>query len=166
MRPRTGVPIPAVRTRPRPCVGFAPYMTRAALLLFALIAAFAAGVFGASRSRRAWERATLPPRRTRPAAVEAALAAWEEHAEGPPAGLEGGGPESAADVAFLRAAASGDDRALLEMARTHDGREASARALWTLVERAPDEATRTARRKAFGARWPDAWTLANARTGP
>ena len=166
MRLRTGVPIPAACTRPQPCVGFAPYMTRAALLLFALIATFAAGALGASRSRRAWERATLPPRRTRPAAVEAALAAWEEDGAGPPAGLEGSGPESAADVAFLRAMASGDDQALLEMARQHDGREASARALWTLVERAPDEATRTARRKAFGVRWPDAWTLANPGSGP
>ena len=141
-------------------------MTRAALLLFALIAAFVAGLFGASRGRRAWERAALPGRPSRPPALEAALAAWEERAEPAPAGLAAKDPEHAAEIAFLRAAAAGDARALLAMAREHDGRHASARALWRLVERAPDEATGAARRRAFAARWPAAWTLAGADDGP
>ena len=137
-------------------------MTRAALLLFALLGAFAAGTFGAGRARRIRERAALPPRRVRPADVEAALAAWEEDSAPPPADLAGGDPESAADVDFLRAAATGEERALLDMARRHDGRDASARALWILVERAPDETTRSARRRAFASRWPSAWVLGDA----
>lgn len=143
-------------------------MTRVAPLLFALAAAFAVGAFAGTRGWRAWERSALPPRRVRPPAVEAALAAWEEHSAAPPAlpatDLD---PESAADVAFLVAAASGDDGALLAMARLHDGRDASARALWTLVLRSPDEPTREARRRAFAVRWPDAWVLdAGSRRSP
>jgi hypothetical protein len=142
-------------------------MTRAALLLFALFAAFAAGAWGARQGRRAWERVGLGPRRVRPAAVEAALAAWERGGAAPPtAAAAARDPESAADLALLAAVAAGTDRALLDMAREHDGRDASARALWELVRRAPDAATRAVRRRAFAARWPAAWVLARPDGAP
>ena len=144
-------------------------MTRAALLLFALFAAFAAGAWGARQGRRAWERIGLGQRRVRPAAVEAALAAWERSGAAPPtaaAVAAAGDPEDAADVAFLAAVATGTDRALLDVARAHAGTDASARALWALVGRAADAPTRAARRRDFAARWPAAWVLARPDGAP
>lgn len=141
-------------------------MTRLVLLLFALIVAFLAGALGGSWGRRALESADLPPRRRRPAGVEAALRAWEARGERPTEKAPDGDPESAADIAFLHASVTGDESALLDMARRHDGRDASARALWRLVEHAPDAPTRERRRQAFAARWPDAWVLVQARRSP
>ena len=133
-------------------------MTRAALLLFAVLSATAVGALAGWGVRQASERTLLRPHRVRPPAVEAALRAFEEGRPPPvvPAGdLD---PEAKADLAFV-AAAAGDEARLLAMAKRHEGTDASARALWALTLRAPDPETGARRRRAFGARYPDAWVL-------
>jgi len=142
-------------------------MTRAALLLFALACALGAGALAGSVGRRALERAARPPPRRRPPALQTALRAWEGGEEAQAAAALGALParldeEDEAEADLLRALVRGPGGGdlLLEVARAHEGTQAAARALWLLVERAPDAETRRRRRADFARRWPHAWVLA------
>lgn len=141
-------------------------MTRAGRLLFAIILALSAGAVLGYVGRRVRERGNLPPRRTRPPALEAALRAWEKGGAGrlpsalaPLEVLVPEDDETRAEIALLRALAAGDDEALAEVAGRHPGTDAAARAWWLLGERAPARGNRDAMREAFQRAWPHAWVL-------